>query len=149
MTQIIGDKVSPCSTPLFTWKELVAPNGVLTETSLLLRRLVNKSIMFLGQLILSRDFLMEGMGAESKAFAISKDANQNSLLLALAAFRAELTIVNGSMVLWLGRPAKLNSDKTLFDLRVLVNLLLIIPVNTFLTESTRDIGLVSLSLWLQ
>jgi hypothetical protein len=125
------------------------PKEVLIDTDLLDKRLVKSLIKLVGQLILSRDFLIADIGAESKAFAISREVNQNSLLKVFAACRAELTMVRGSIVLWPGSPAKLNSDRTLLSLRALVNLLLRVPVKTFLTDSIKEIGLVSLSLWLQ
>ena len=116
------------------------------DTDLLDRRLIKSLIKFEGQLILSKDFSIAGIGAESNAFAISKEVNQNSLLKVFAACIAELTMVRGSIVLWSESPAKLNSDKTLLSLRALVNLLLMVPVKTFLIESIKEIGLVSLSL---
>ncbi len=85
MTQVIGDKVSPCFIPLLTKKGSVGPEGVLIDVSLLEKRLMISCVNFSGQLILWNDLCMAGIGTESKALAISKEANQNSLLSMFAA----------------------------------------------------------------
>ena len=116
------------------------------DTFLFDRRLRRRSTSFEGKLSLCIDFLIASIGAESNALAMSREANQNSLLSTLAALIAESTIVSGSMVLWSGRPAKLNSERILLSFKDFVSLLLIMPVKIFLDESTKAIGLVSLSL---
>ena len=99
MTQVIGEMISPCSTPLLTRKVLVGPNGELIDTSLFVSKLIKRLVKEGGHMILSMDFLMAGIGAESNALAMSSKANQNSLLLIFAACMAESTMVKGSKVL--------------------------------------------------
>ena len=53
----------------------------------------------MGHFILSRDFLIAGIGVKSKALVMSREENQNSFWLELVACKAEFTIVRGSMVL--------------------------------------------------
>ena len=88
-------------------------------------------------MILSRDFLIAGIGTESNALAISSEANQNSLLPTFAAWIAELTMVRGSRVLCPGSPAKLNSDRIELVFRILESLLLIISMKNCLLKPSQ------------
>ena len=101
---------------------------------------------FLGMLILSNAFLRLALFTKSKALEMSKEANHSSSFKIFDLSISFDTIAKGSIVLWPGSPVKLNSDRTLLSLRALVNLLLRVPVKTFLTDSIKEIGLVLLSL---
>src|SRR6266487_2753344 len=85
------------------------------------------------------------MLTESKAFDISNDAIQISLLRLFAVSIVDIVIEIGSIVLWFLRLAKLKLDNILCVLIVEDSLLFKILVNIFLLVSSREIGRVSVS----
>ena len=84
-----------------------------------------------------------GRVTESKALEMSNDASQVSFPKFLDVLSIDDVIVSGSIVLWSLRPAKLELDKMLWDLKVDEIRLFRILVKIFLVVSMREIGLVS------
>src|SRR5947199_5145253 len=94
------------------------------ESFLLVSRLKEILIIFCGSLILFIAVLRLASGTESKALAISKDAIQICSFKLLAILIVEDIIDRGSIVLWLGRPAKLAEERILLKESMLDSLLL-------------------------